>query len=200
MTNRRGLRQADAEVWQKVAQTVRAHDRANKLPTPAQPKSDITNSTPAPAAAPGKPISPFTIGALSRSGTTAAFAPPVNPPRLDTKAQAALRKGKLNPEARLDLHGLTLSQAHQALSQFISKSHFEGRRLVLVITGKGKERADHDLMPSRLGLLRHQVPRWLQMAPLDRHVLHLGPAHLRHGGEGACYVYLRRRGKGVIER
>ena len=67
------------------------------------------------------------------------------------------------------------------------------KRLVLVITGKGKSRDDGGPIPTRFGVLRHQVPQWLRLAPLARAVLQVSEAHLRHGGQGAYYVYLKRR-------
>ena len=67
-----------------------------------------------------------------------------------------------------------------------------GRRLVLVITGKGKDRDDGGPIPTRHGILRHQVPQWLALPPLSQAILQVTPAHLKHGGHGAYYVYLRR--------
>lgn len=115
------------------------------------------------------------------------------PVRMDAKALGKMARGKLVPEARIDLHGMTLAEAHPALRDFILMSHDMGRRLVLVITGKGKVRDDYAPMPVRQGVLRHQVPQWLNMAPLRALVLQIRPAHLKHGGEGAYYVYLRRQ-------
>lgn len=114
------------------------------------------------------------------------------PPRVDGRTHARLRRGKLRPEARIDLHGMTLSQAHPALARFLIAAHADGKRLVLIITGKGKDRDDGDIMPVRRGILRHQVPHWLQTPPLQAVVIQVTPAHFRHGGDGAYYVYLRR--------
>jgi DNA-nicking Smr family endonuclease len=113
-------------------------------------------------------------------------------PRVDGRTHARLRRGKLRPEARIDLHGMTLAQAHPALTRFVTKAHADGKRLLLVITGKGKDRDDGGIMPVRRGILRHQVPHWLHTAPLRSIVLQVTPAHFRHGGDGAYYVYLRR--------
>lgn len=114
------------------------------------------------------------------------------PVQMDQKAFGRLRRGKLKPEARIDLHGMTMAQAHPALTGFILRSASAGHRLVLVITGKGKDRDDDSPIPTRHGVLRHQVPQWLSMAPLGGLVLQVSTAHIRHGGGGAYYVYLRR--------
>jgi DNA-nicking Smr family endonuclease len=115
------------------------------------------------------------------------------PVKMDAKAFGKMAKGKLMPEGRIDLHGMTLAEAHPALRDFILLSHAAGRRLVLVITGKGKVRDDYAPMPVRQGVLRHQVPQWLNMVPLRGLVLQVAPAHQKHGGAGAYYVYLRRQ-------
>ena len=112
---------------------------------------------------------------------------------MDRKTFGRMTRGKLLPEARIDLHGMTVAAAHPALTAFILRSQAEGRRLVLVITGKGKRSEDSGPIPVRSGVLRHQVPHWLETPPLRQVVLQVTPAHRRHGGDGAFYVYLRRR-------
>lgn len=112
--------------------------------------------------------------------------------QMDAKNFGRLKKGKLVPEARIDLHGMTLAEAHPELTGFILSSHGRGLRLVLVITGKGKSRDYEAPMPVRHGVLRHQVPQWLNLAPLRPLILQITPAHIKHGGQGAYYVYLRR--------
>ena len=114
------------------------------------------------------------------------------PVQMDAKAFAKLKRGKLRPEARLDLHGMTMSEAHPELIAFILGSQAKGRRLVLVITGKGKLRDEGGPMPARQGILRHQVPQWMAIAPLAQSIMQVTPAHGAHGGHGAYYVYLRR--------
>ncbi len=114
------------------------------------------------------------------------------PVHMDNKAYGKMTRGKLKPEARLDLHGMTMSEAHPELIAFILGSHAIGRRLVLVITGKGKLRDDGGPIPVRHGILRHQVPQWMALPPLSQAILQVTPAHLNHGGHGAYYVYLRK--------
>ena len=112
--------------------------------------------------------------------------------RMDHAAFRKMTRGKLKPEGRIDLHGMTLSQAHPALTRFILDAHAAGKRLVLVITGKGKDRETPDPIPIRRGVLRHQVPMWLHNPPLGAVVLDIREAHQRHGGGGAYYVYLKK--------
>jgi len=98
------------------------------------------------------------------------------------------------PDRRVDLHGMTAQVAHAVLTQFIMSAHASGARLVLVITGKGRLHGDADsVMPQRKGIIRHSVPEWLRQAPLTGKVVQVIPAHRKHGGDGAYYVYLRRK-------
>jgi DNA-nicking Smr family endonuclease len=86
-------------------------------------------------------------------------------------------------EARLDLHGKTQDEAHRELAAFIARAQSQGKRLALVITGKGREGK---------GVLRESVPRWLNEPALRGRVLALSSAQPRDGGSGALYVLLRK--------
>ena len=150
---------------------------------------------PAPAAPP--PLAPFRVGQAADHRRSDDLLPGLAeslarlPLRMDAGTFGKLKKGKLRPDARIDLHGMTLAEAHPALTSFALNARAAGKRLVLVITGKGRPN-DHDApMPVRAGRLRHDVPRWLSLPPLSAAVLQVAPAHRRHGGEGALYVYLR---------
>jgi DNA-nicking Smr family endonuclease len=115
------------------------------------------------------------------------------PLAMDAKTHARMTKGKLLPEARLDLHGMTLAEAHSELIHFLLRARAQGLRLVLVITGKGKASHDNGAIPHRIGALRHQLPHWTRLPPLNAIVQQVSEAHLRHGGSGAYYIYLRRK-------
>jgi DNA-nicking Smr family endonuclease len=114
------------------------------------------------------------------------------PVQMDRREYKRLKRGKRDPEARLDLHGMTMDRAHPALTRFILSAQASGHRLVLVITGKGRGDDDGGAIPNPKGVLRHKVPAWLGLPPLAQAVLQITPAHQRHGGGGAYYVYLRR--------
>jgi len=89
-------------------------------------------------------------------------------------------------EGRLDLHGMTRERAHHALKAFLFRAHDRGARCVLVVTGKGTGRDGG-------GVLRRDVPHWLNQAGLRHFVLGIAHAQPRDGGEGALYVLLKRR-------
>ncbi|MGY6633633.1 MAG: Smr/MutS family protein [Alkalilacustris sp.] len=199
MTRRRaprGLRPDERDLWRRVAETTRPIRPEPPILTPVpSPAPDPRPEPSAPEPPRAVPLAPFRVGSLR--GTTVA-APPQTPPaapRMDAKAYRRLTRGKLVPEARIDLHGMTLAEAHPALSGFLRRAQAEGRRLVLVITGKGRGRpGDPGPLPYRQGALRHEVPLWLQRPPLRPLVQQTATAHARHGGEGALYVYLRKPG------
>tara|TARA_Y100001960_G_C14694963_1_gene838511 strand:- start:710 stop:1309 length:600 start_codon:yes stop_codon:yes gene_type:complete len=115
-----------------------------------------------------------------------------SPGQMDQKSYKKMRKGKLIPEAKLDLHGLTKAQAQPSLVDFVLSSFNKGKRLVLVITGKGNRGDETSFSLSERGVLRQLVPIWLRSEQLSRVILKFESAHSRHGGSGATYVYLRK--------
>lgn len=199
MSRRRVLTPEEHEIWARVAQTAQAmHPRIKTCQPPPLAKSPPMSL---PLSKPKPPLRDFQIGETARAlphGHN--ILPPLEerlagkPLRMDRKTHQQMIRGKTAPEGRIDLHGMTLAEAHPELIHFILRAHAAGKRLVLVITGKGKLRDDGGPIPTRLGILRHQVPLWLTQPPLGHVVMQIAPAHLSHGGAGAYYVYLRRGG------
>ncbi len=120
------------------------------------------------------------------------------PTGVDGRTSERLQRGEREPEARIDLHGMTETVAHRALATFVRGASARGCRLVLIVTGKGLKAADPDepfdleLVQRRRGVLRSMTPRWLAEPDLAGFVADVRPAHRRHGGDGALYVYLRK--------
>jgi len=187
----RKLRPEERELWQRVADTAIPMRLATSaiLPPVLVSKAKKQRVILAPLK-----ITEFIIGAKAPTKSVASRMGFVSKPqpRMDAKSFGKLTRGKLQPEARVDLHGMTLSEAHPFLQNFILGSAQLKRRLVLVITGKGKSKPDNGPIPERHGVLRHNVPIWMKQAPLSSVILEVTPAHHRHGGGGALYVYLRR--------
>lgn len=190
---RRPLRPDEEDLWQTVARSARPLRPAKiRLPDAHRPVEPIAQTLPAPVEPP-RPIPAFRIGEARGATATPPSRAPAEPAlRMDAKAFARLSRGKIAPEARIDLHGMTLAEAQPELTRFILDSHARGRRLVLVITGKGRPAEDIGPIPLRTGVLRQQLPLWLSREPLRSVVLQTAEAHVRHGGGGAFYVYLRR--------
>lgn len=104
---------------------------------------------------------------------------------LDRRNAERLKRGKMSIEATLDLHGMTQAQAHGVLSRFVQRSESAGLRCVLVITGKG-------IAKESGGVLRNQVPNWLNEPGNRERILAFNYAQQSHGGTGALYVLLKR--------
>ncbi len=190
---RRPLGHDERLLWTEVAKSIR----------PLHGKSPDPDSLPDPApivqtpvlAKPPVRVAPFEMSAHAAKEpkiTTSSASDPVL--RMDARTYAKLRRGRLVPEARIDLHGMTVAEAHSTLIAFLLRAQGSGLRLVLVITGKGKTGSDLGNGSGRGGVLRQQVPHWLRLNPLGPRVLQVAEAHPSHGGSGAIYVYLRRPG------
>lgn len=186
---KRGLTRADLELWRYVT-----HDVTPLADRPPVMPDVIPEQIPEVSEPPAR---------RARAGTAARrpLLPPMPPPErpkmpeighgevagVDKRTAQRLRRGQLPIEARIDLHGLTQEEAHRALSSFLAGSQRAGRRCVLVVTGKG-------LKPNgETGVLRANVPRWLNTAPNRARILAFSYATRKDGGEGALYVLLRRK-------
>lgn len=191
----RHLSSEERALWDKVTdRTTPLHPlQSAKVPDASLVKPKVKRPI-----RPRPPISSFKVGERAEPARSNDVLPGIAerlsraPVQMDAKSYGRMTRGKIKPEARLDLHGMTLSQAHPELIAFILGSQAVGRRLVLVITGKGKVKDDGGPIPVRHGVLRHQVPQWLALPPLSAAILQVTPAHVSHGGHGAYYVYLRR--------
>ncbi|HWI27419.1 MAG TPA: Smr/MutS family protein [Stellaceae bacterium] len=136
----------------------------------------------------GPPPPPSQPEAPPRMAREPAAAAPAGRPAasgLDRRSAQRLKRGALPLEGRLDLHGMTREEAHRALQSFLARAQEAGKRCVLVITGKGGG--------ERGGVLRAEVPRWLDEGPNRGRVLAKAAAQPRDGGAGALYVLLRRK-------
>lgn len=171
-----------------------------KLPRPP----DLPGEQPPARARPACKASPAPPEAPESAVQPLSVSPTQGQPRkfpgteLDRRTEERFLSGKLPIEGRIDLHGMTQEQAHRALSFFLAESLERGRRMLLVITGKGRggalasETAPEDWIAPAPGILRQNMPRWLEAPDIRPHILKIAPAQPRHGGSGAFYIYLRR--------
>lgn len=114
------------------------------------------------------------------------------PPQLDARTEQKIKRGQMPIEGTLDLHGKNQEQAHRQLQSFVMSSHAQGKRCLLIITGKGRSTAGGEIFDIPEGVLKQKVPMWLFLPPLNQMVLKIFTAQPKHGGGGALYVYLRR--------
>ncbi|QRM43631.1 Smr/MutS family protein [Rhizobium sp. BG4] len=107
---------------------------------------------------------------------------------LERPVKRKIAKGRLALEARIDLHGLVQSEAHVILLDFLIRAHERGMRHVLVITGKGSSLGSE-------GALKRAVPFWFSKPEFRYLISSYETAAQHHGGEGALYIRLARRGE-----
>ena len=176
---KRSLSAEERALWESVAKQVRP---LRKKPRAAKTEDAEPSAPPKPAAS-ARLHPPPKIPHPSKPEPPAA--PPLAP--LGRRERSQLSRGKKQIDARLDLHGMTQSRAHHALSAFLHRAHHDGLTFVLIITGKGKIGAE-----SERGVLRRQVPHWLSLPEFRALVVGFEEAHIGHGGEGALYVRIRR--------
>ncbi len=218
---KRPIKTGEAALWEKAMEGARKSDRAKGAARPVKPKP-VEDAFVARQRAAQKLDAPDVNNARDDMMTPRPVGPSALrkkvPDRqaglgtgLDRKNAERLRKGKIEIDGSIDLHGMRQTEAYSALHQFIRSYHGRGARCVLVITGKGKGRDFRGLpravadtpwerkagterfeMPTGSGVLRELVPGWLNEAGLRPFVVTHSQAQPRHGGSGALYVYLRR--------
>jgi DNA-nicking Smr family endonuclease len=175
---KRALSDEERALWESVAKQAKP---LRKKPRIAKADSPATDSpVAAKLAAPPKSLPSARIPLAPKPE-----APPLAP--IGRRERSQLSRGRKEIDARLDLHGMTQTRAHSALSGFLHRAHHNGLTFVLVITGKGKMGAE-----AERGVLRRQVPQWLSQPEFRALVVGFEEAHIGHGGEGALYVRIRR--------
>jgi DNA-nicking Smr family endonuclease len=172
----------DAALWEQVAREVKPLKRKpRKVQPPASSaRKPADDAKPKPRRAP--PLRPTSAPAKTKSAELTAGATA----GIDRRTAARLRRGDLAIESRVDLHGHTLEDARSRLFSFMGRAVARGLRCVLVITGKG-------LRGEGAGVIRAELPHWLNDADLRPHIVTYTQAQPKDGGSGAFYVYLRRR-------
>lgn len=176
--SRRELSLEDRILWQRVAKSVTPLAGKGVEDEEAEPDEFAVMLETAQRAAPKRSEPPAPAPAKP------AAAPGHG---IDRPTRAKLARGRLPIEGKVDLHGLTQSEAHALLLSFLHRAHADGRRHVLVVTGKGASLGSD-------GVLRRAVPGWFATPPFRALVSAHEPAAARHGGSGALYVRLRRKG------
>ncbi len=171
----RRLTQGEIELWTVVTADVRPMRVRPVAPAPVEPPSAPPSASLRPAGAP--------------SPVKFIPSPPPPPPArigdLDHRTRAKIKRGRLEVDVKLDLHGMRQDEAQRALNGFLRRAQASGAKVAIVVTGKGLSREEG-------GVLRRVVPMWLQAPALRDVVVSFGEAARHHGGEGALYVRIRR--------
>lgn len=205
----RKLTPDEESLWSQVAASIapekkakpRVRRRGEAAETSA-PAPDAEHTVPA-QRRPDPPVDP--AAERLRAASARPYAPPTSAPakskapplaEFDRRKVRHIARGKVEIDARLDLHGLRQSEARYRLVGFLHAAQARGHRTVLVITGKGSttpvDPLAHALGEPQRGVLRRLVPQWLGEPDLRAFVVSYTTAGARHGGDGALYVHLRR--------
>jgi len=188
---RRGKRLTgeEIELWEGVTRSVkpmRVRKRASDVdeaPPVAKPARKSASRPTAPASASIKVALPKAPPSIAR---------------IEKRLKQKIARGSQTIDARLDLHGHTQAEAHDALYRFLRRTQSRGARLVLVITGKGgrdlggRDLGGRDQGGRGQGVLKRSVPMWLNLPEFRELVIGFDTAAISHGGEGALYVRVRR--------
>lgn len=166
---------ADAQLWEQVKKTVTPIKTAKKASATAKP------DTKAKATAPTAPARAIPAPRTATPKT-------ILPTNLERSAARRITRGDDAIDARLDLHGMTQAEAHKKLVSFVLRAQAKGFRTLLVITGKGR-------LSEGGGVLKRQLPLWLEGGELSSAVLSYAHAHIKDGGSGAFYLRLRKSRK-----
>lgn len=194
----RGLTPAEAELWERVAATVKPLHR--RLPAPSGVASPPAGGG-AGAAVPAPPAKRVRRAPLSKPAAVPSPPPPPpgTPPSrlldrhgLDNSWERKLAKAAVSPDFTLDLHGHTLDAAHARLDHGLTQAVAHGARLVLLVTGRPRPSDDHASRGDRRGAIRAKLLDWLAAGPHASRIAAVRPAHPRHGGAGAVYIVLKR--------
>ncbi|MBC7520446.1 MAG: Smr/MutS family protein [Sandarakinorhabdus sp.] len=173
----RRLSAHEIALWSRVAATVRPIGGKAPSAAPAPPPPPVAaprQPAASPAAIPPRPLHTPAKPKASVAATT-----------LDGSWDRRLRQGDISPDRVIDLHGHTLAAAHHRLAEALDNACAQGERIILIITGKGRD--------SRPGRIKAELNHWLDSGNHRSRIAALRPAHARHGGSGAFYLILRRR-------
>jgi DNA-nicking Smr family endonuclease len=186
---RRHLTADEERLWTAVARSVRPlRAKPTTKPTAKPSAAQLAKAAP-PKPQSAKPNVTKPNVAKHVEHAPQPVAPKAKPPSpakaFALRERRQLARGNAEIGGRIDLHGMTQAEAHDALLRFLRRAQAEGAKFVLVITGKGGPGGER-------GVLRRQVPLWLALPELRTCVLGFDVAHVGHGGEGALYVRLRK--------
>ena len=159
---------------------------------PPKPSPKLSPKS-APQPTPKSPLKPPTKKTTKRPEVIVSAPRALTSPTMDRRNFNRLQKGQMPIDARLDLHGMTVEQAKLRLKSFLLNAHARGDRVILVITGKGLRSGFDEFNRPNRGVIREGLPQWVKDKDIAPMIVQITPAHRQHGGDGAFYLYLRRK-------
>lgn len=187
----RGLSPQEAELWARVAATVKPLRPSTPISATSAPAPVAAAAPPSPGKRPPRLIEPKASLPPERAVPASRPVRPLDRHGLDGSWEKKLARAEVHPDFTLDLHGHGLDAAHARLDHGLTQAITLGARVVLLITGRPRptEAADRG---ERRGAIRAKVLDWLAAGPHASRIAAVRPAHRKHGGAGALYIILRR--------
>ena len=109
----------------------------------------------------------------------------------------ALKRGSFYIDKKIDFHGRSLLESEEKFNKTVIDCYNKGQRFLLFVTGKGlfKPKNNEDSEKPKLyhGIIRSCFVEWAQSKKLSKYILSFEQASIEHGGDGAYYVYLRKK-------
>ncbi len=188
----RGLTAGEQAAWAHLAASVKPLPGKRRPAPPAKAEAEQTKAGgEAHKACPPKPLAKPTP--KPRRTPPAPPPPPAIPGALDSHWERRMKGGRLDPDLTLDLHGHTLDTAYERIMAGLDQARMMDARVVLVIAGRERPVDPADRMERR-GAIRAKLLDWLAASRHAGAIAAVRRAHIRHGGEGALYLILKRRG------
>ena len=176
----RPLNPDEAQLWARVTASIRPLSREPQQPPPVAP-AEATEAS--------KPVDKRKLVPVRKPASL----PPPKPLRpgttLDGTWDRKLRSGSIQPDRVVDLHGMDLDRAWNAIDFALERASDAGERVILLVTGHHRPGEP----PIRRGRIRAAVHDWLAVSRHAGRIAAVRGAHLRHGGGGSLYIVLRRR-------
>lgn len=183
----RTLSPEEQALWARVTATITPLSRdleprnGPALPTP-KPAAELPSAIPSPPPGNGRILLLRTQPqALPRRRATIHG-------NLDSHWERRLKNGTVSVDRMLDLHGLNLDRAYDALDQALERAIAAGDRVLLLITGHHRPGEP----PIQRGKIRAAVHDWLAASRHADRIAAVRSAHRRDGGAGSLYLILRR--------
>lgn len=183
----RGLTTTEQTAWAHLAASVKPLPGKQR---PAPPVVAVAATAPAP---PPKQVAKAKASIPATKRHVLPPTPPAPPqqPGLDSHWDRRVKGGRLEPDLTLDLHGHTLDTAYERIMAGLDQARMMGARVVLVIAGRERPVDPADRMAKR-GAIRAKMLDWLAASRHGAAISAVRRAHIRHGGEGALYLILKR--------
>tara|TARA_A100001035_G_C27680083_1_gene452646 strand:+ start:498 stop:929 length:432 start_codon:yes stop_codon:yes gene_type:complete len=96
----------------------------------------------------------------------------------------------------IDLHGFSLEEANETIEQLINDSYEKEISKIIVVTGKGiHSDVDKDPYVSKdFGILKYSVPEFIKNnSELMKKIIEIKNAEINDGGDGAFYIFLKKK-------